>query len=143
MIREMRIDDVIRVYEIDQNDLKSNWSENLYRFELIDINTRAFVYEEDEKLLGFIIAKYIGDTSDLLQIAVDKAHKQMKIGKKLLNYCIDHLKKEGVKEMILEVGAENSEAIRFYKGFKFEYVHLRRNYYGRGKDAILMKLRMR
>lgn len=143
MIREMRIDDVIRVYEIDQNDLKSNWSENLYRFELIDINTRAFVYEEDEKVLGFIIAKYIGDTSDLLQIAVDKAHKEMKIGKKLLNYCIDHLKKEGVKEMILEVGAENSEAIRFYKGFKFEYVNLRKNYYGRGKDAILMKLRMR
>lgn len=139
----MRIDDVIRVYEIDQNDLKSNWSENLYRFELIDINTRAFVYEEDEKVLGFIIAKYIGDTSDLLQIAVDKAHKEMKIGKKLLNYCIDHLKKEGVKEMILEVGAENSEAIRFYKGFKFEYVNLRKNYYGRGKDAILMKLRMR
>ncbi len=139
----MRIDDVIRVYEIDQNDLKSNWSENLYRFELIDINTRAFVYEEDEKVLGFIIAKYIGDTSDLLQIAVDIAHKQMKIGKKLLNYCIEQLKKEGVKEMILEVGAENSEAIRFYKGFKFEYVNLRKNYYGRGKDAILMKLRMR
>lgn len=143
MIRPMKIEDVKSVYDIDILTLKSNWSENLYRFELLDINTRAFVYEIDQKVVGFVVSKYIGYTSDLLQIAVHPNYKHKKIGAALLKHVIETLKEEGVLEMMLEVYVKNTEVIGFYRKFNFKTVNVRKNYYGRGKDAILMKLKVR
>lgn len=143
MIRPMEIKDVASVYDIDLLTLKSNWSENLYRYELLDINTRAYVYELDEKVIGFVVAKYIGHTSDLLQIAVDPFYKHKKIGAALMVHLLESLKKEGVLEMFLEVSVKNTDVIGFYRKFNFKTVNVRKNYYGRGNDAILMKLKVR
>ena len=71
MIEPMKLEDVKAVFQLHQQELKANWSLMLYKHELLDLNTRAYVYKQDDKVVGFIVAKYIGVTSDLLQIAVE------------------------------------------------------------------------
>ncbi len=143
MIEKMTIDNIPFVYEIDQEVLKSNWTDLHYRFELLDLNTRAYVYKEDNEIVGFVIAKYMSDTSDLIQIAVKRTYQKQKVGAKLLSYVISELKDEGVESMVLEVDVNKRSVINFYENFGFEYINLRRNYYGRDRHAVLMKLEVK
>ena len=142
MIRNMRIDDVETVYAIDQERLKTNWSEVLYKQELLDFNSRAFVYETDEAVVGFILVKYIGETSDLLQIAVLEAYQNRGIANELFERVWSGLQAEGTQEMILEVNAKNAKAIAFYEQHKFKKIYERKNYYGMRKNAWVMRLRV-
>ena len=43
--------------------------------------------------------------------------------------------------MLLEVRSDNPSAIAIYQRFGFERISLRRDYYERGNDAIIMRLR--
>ena len=142
MIDLMRIDDVAEVFKINKQVLESNWGLLLYRHELLDLNTRAYVYKENDKVVGYIIAKYIGETSDLLQIAVHKDYQKKRIGYKLLKYTWDNLVGEGVEEMILEVNAKHTSVVSFYESFGFETLYRRKNYYGPRKDALVMKMKV-
>lgn len=143
MIRNMEIGDVASVFNIDKMTLKSNWTDTLYRHELLDLNTRAFVYEIDNHVVGFIIAKFIGGTADLLQIAVLPEFQKKKIGFELAKYAIDLLTSQGIEDMVLEVNALHLDVINFYKQLNFEKIYTRRNYYGRNKDALIMKLKVK
>ncbi len=142
MIDLMRIDDVAEVFKINKQVLESNWGLLLYRHELLDLNTRAYVYKENDKVVGYIIAKYIGETSDLLQIAVHKDYQKKRIGYELLKYTWDNLVDEGVEEMILEVNAKHTSVVSFYEWFGFETLYRRKNYYGPRKDALVMKMKV-
>lgn len=139
MIEPMKLEDVKAVFQLHQQELKANWSLMLYKHELLDLNTRAYVYKQDDKVVGFIVAKYIGVTSDLLQIAVDKKYQKQKIGYKLLDYVWKGLVHEGVEEMILEVRAKHTDVIAFYERFGFKILYSRKNYYGPRRDALVMR----
>lgn len=139
MIEPMKLEDVKAVFQLHQQELKANWSLMLYKHELLDLNTRAYVYKQDDKVVGFIVAKYIGVTSDLLQIAVDKKYQKQKIGYKLLDYVWKGLVHEGVEEMILEVRAKHTDVIAFYERFGFKILYTRKNYYGPRRDALVMR----
>lgn len=138
----MKIKDVASVFKIDREVLKSNWSLLLYQHELLDLNTRAYVYKIDDEVVGYVLAKYIGDTSDLLQIAVKKSFQNKKIGYELLKFVWDYLRNEGVEEMILEVATRKEKIIEFYESFGFERLYVRKNYYGKRRDALVMRLRV-
>ena len=142
MIRKMRIDDVSSVYAIDQETLKTNWSDVLYKQELLDLNSRAYVYEEENVVVGFILVKYIGETSDLLQIGVNSLYQCKGIGFKLFQYAWSSLNEEGTTEMILEVNERNKQAIVFYEKQGFKKIYERKNYYGMRKNAWVMRLRV-
>lgn len=139
MIESMKLEDVKAVFQLHQQELRANWSLMLYKQELLDLNTRAYVYKQDDKVVGFIIAKYIGVTSDLLQIAVDKKYQKQKIGYYLLDYVWKELVHEGVEEMILEVRAKHTDVIAFYERFGFKILYARKNYYGPRRDALVMR----
>jgi len=142
MIEMMKIKDVASVFKIDREVLNSNWSLLLYQHELLDLNTRAYVYKIDDEVVGYVLAKYIGDTSDLLQIAVKKSFQNKKIGYELLKFVWDYLRNEGVEEMILEVATRKEKIIEFYESFGFERLYVRKNYYGKRRDALVMRLRV-
>lgn len=142
MIEMMKIKDVASVFKIDREVLNSNWSLLLYQHELLDLNTRAYVYKIDDEVVGYVLAKYIGDTSDLLQIAVKKSFQNKKIGYELLKFVWEYLRDEGVEEMILEVATRKEKIIEFYEEFGFERLYVRKNYYGRRRDALVMRLRV-
>lgn len=93
------------------------YAEKLYH------NAIVFAAKEDDDCIGFV-AFYANDknlqVAYLTQIAVQSKAQNRKIGKSLLDLCIDTSKNNGMSELKLEVKNYNITAINFYKrnGFK-------------------------
>lgn len=136
MIREANVYDIPRINELGEL-LHDNFS-NLYNLNemLEDGISKVIVYENDDKIIGFITATYLYDTCDILSIVVDPEYRRQMVASNLLTYLIGDLK-ETLKLMTLEVATKNKEAISLYKKFGFEKVHTRDKYYN-NDDAYLM-----
>ena len=142
MIRNMRIDDVAIIWDIDQERLKTKWNKTLYKQELLDLNTVSYVYEIEGVVVGYIMCKYIGETSDILQVAVLENYDGQGIATKLFKQAWQDLQEMGSNEILLEVYEKNKAAIGFYENLGFKKIYMRKNYYGMRKHAHVMRLRL-
>ena len=108
--------------------------------ESIDNNTftRHFVYKDNEEIIGYINYDIIYERSELIQINVLKEKENNHIGSKLMEYMINDLINNNVKEITLEVRIDNDKAIGLYKKYGFIEIGKREKYY-QGIDGILMK----
>lgn len=59
-------------------------------------------------------------------------------GKKILQYVLEDLKKENIKEVELTVSPENEIAIKLYEKFGFKIKEKLENEYGEGNNRYLM-----
>ena len=111
-----------------------------YKFNLSPVS-KCFVYEEGEEVVGFIIADIFDDRAEIVDIAVEVMHRNVKIGDKLLKYVINLCK--NCDNITLEVRDNNKAAIKLYKNNGFKTVSIRKKYYSNGSiDALLMQRKM-
>ena len=61
---------------------------------------------------------------------------------KLFEALLAELKEKGIRKLFLEVEHDNGPAIALYEKFGFAGYGYRRDYYGKGKDAVLMSLEL-
>ena len=54
-----------------------------------------------------------------------------------MSYLIKHCETININKLLLEVSQCNLVAEKFYSGFDFSTVGIRRNYYKDGSDAVL------
>lgn len=90
------------------------------------LRRNAIVYvAKDVEVFG-LVAFYANDGSTriayLTQIAVQPNAQTRKIGKTLLDLCIEVSKSKGMTEIRLEVHNHNCRAIRFYERNGFEFL---------------------
>ena len=109
-----------------------------YTFKLSPVG-KCYVYEQDDNVVGFAIVDLFDDRSELIDIVVALAHRNKKIGRKLLERVIEESKKNGCKSISLEVRCDNDFAIRLYKSLGFKTSNIRKKYYSNGSiDAYVM-----
>ena len=92
---------------------------------IIDDNTRPiFVYEEDNKVLGyaFLIHKEFSSsnvsnikTLYIDDLCVDKNHRGKHIGHKLYDYIVEYARNNNFYNITLNAWAGNDNALRFYE----------------------------
>lgn len=135
MIREFTINDLEAVDSIgsliSENFCKKNNIEERYKLEYVKI----FVYEENNKILGFIEIETHFETMEIINIAVNEEYQNRNIASSLLNYCLKNITCERI---ILEVKETNDKAINFYKKNYFHEINRRTKYYG-NEDAIILE----
>lgn len=137
MIREATIMDAQRINELGLL-LHSNFDHVFHLDEMLDdAYTKVIVYENNEKILGFLIATHIYETCDILSIIVDPEYRRKGIASNLITYLISDCG-EQLKLVTLEVASKNEAAIELYEKFGFEKIHTRNHYYPDGDDAYLM-----
>ena len=83
------------------------------------------------------------DEFHLNNIAVKKEFQNKNIGKKLLNKIIEFTKLKNGNLIHLEVMHDNFKAIRFYENNGFCAIGKRKNYYTKGRHAILYSLEIK
>lgn len=136
MIREANVYDIPRINELG-NLLNNNFSRLFNINEMLeDKLSKVIVYENADKIVGFITATVLYETCDILSIVVDPEFRKQGIGTNLMGYLIGDLG-EGLQLVTLEVATKNKEALSLYDKFGFEVVHKREHYYD-GDDAYLM-----
>lgn len=101
--------------------------------------SRKFVLTADNKVVGFLEYEVLFDDAEIFMIAVHPDFQKKGLGKMLMEFCLKNLQKEGVKSVYLDVAANNTKAIDFYRKFGFYTVYIRKEYYRDGTDAYLMK----
>jgi ribosomal protein S18 acetylase RimI-like enzyme len=133
MIREAKKEDLEFINELLS---ELNQKIDLIYFDC-DFN-KAYIYEEK----GIILFKKIDDFVEIEYIMVKENYRKKKIGSHLLQYLIDSLDNEKIISIFLEVNIKNDPAISFYKKHNFELISLRKNYYNRKEDALIMERRI-
>ena len=105
--------------------------------------SKCFIYEENEEIVGFIIADIFEDRAEIIDVAVDVMYRNKKIGDKLVKYVVDLSKENGCESITLEVKVTNKPALKLYKNNGFEIVSIRKKYYAKGTiDAYLMSRKL-
>lgn len=141
-IRRMTIDDLAQVVAIDKASFSLPWPERSFRFEISDNSaSRAWVAEEDGKVVGAIVAWLLVDEAHIATIATHPDFRRRGIASKLLSHALRMMMNEGALTSVLEVRESNLAAQEMYRKFGFEETGRRPRYYkDNSEDAILMTL---
>ena len=103
--------------------------------------SQIYVYEIENKIVGFLHATVLYETIDIINIIVDPKYRKQHIASNLFDYMLSEAP-DSVELITLEVNEDNKTAISFYKKFGFEIVNIRKGYY-HGQDAYLMGRKIR
>lgn len=145
MIREMTSSDLAAVLAIETDLFPTDaWSKDLFLGELaqVPISRKVAVLEHDGQVIGYASLRFVGREGDVNTIAVAKDHQRQGYGQELLNWMFTTAKDLGVRELFLDVRADNQAAIQMYKQAGFERIDIRRNYYENSVDADVMRKKL-
>ena len=119
------------------------WSIDQIKSEYAAPGRYYIVAEFEGSVIGYAGIVKRGDSGDVLTISVAKSHRRKGIGRELLRRLIDWARTNNCEAMMLEVRVGNDEAQPLYTAFGFVEISRRPNYYGPGRDAIVMRKDLR
>ena len=112
--------------------------------------------EENEKnVLGYIVFYGTIESTDIFEVAIEKKYQGRGFGEILMTKSMGKLSEDrkNLKEndlsekektdfsenkFLLEVNEKNVKALKLYKKIGFEEISIRKNYYGKDENAVIM-----
>lgn len=138
-VRLARPEDLDAIYKIEIESMENAWSYNLIEKDLIhNIHSKYFVVEGSGGVVGFCATMLVIDEVHITNIAVNLKYRGMGLGRRILEFAIDHYSGMNLKGITLEVNVKNVVAIELYKSMGFEIVGKRSGYYANNEDAYIM-----
>ena len=122
----------------------SPWSAFQYKEEFSS-PTRHFVVaiDETESIVGYAGVFAPGAVeADILTVGVVPAHRGKGIAKALMALITDWANAQESTAMMLEVKTDNHEAIGLYESLGYSTLNIRKDYFGAGLDAQVMRLEL-
>jgi ribosomal-protein-alanine N-acetyltransferase len=120
----------------------SPWSASQYKEEFSS-PTRHFVVALDDaqSIIGYAgVFAPGGAEADVLTVGVIPSHRGKGIARQLMGLITDWAKQQGSIAMMLEVKVDNTEAIGLYESLGYSKLNVRKDYFGAGLDALVMRL---
>ena len=122
----------------------SPWSASQYKEEFSS-PTRHFVAAEDadQKIIGYagVFAPGAAE-ADILTVGVVPEHRGKGIAKALMALITNWAIEQGTTAMMLEVKTDNLQAIGLYESLGYSRLNIRKDYFGAGLDAQVMRLEL-
>jgi len=119
----------------------SPWSSGQYREE-ISAPTRRFIVALDEALnvIGYAgVFAPGGAEADILTVGVIAQHRGQGIARELMAGITKWAIDQGSIAMMLEVKTDNAAAIALYESLGYSKLNIRKDYFGTGLDALVMR----
>jgi ribosomal-protein-alanine N-acetyltransferase len=120
----------------------SPWSSSQYKEEF-SAPTRHFVVALDDaqSIIGYAgVFAPGGAEADVLTVGVVPDHRGKGIARHLMAMITDWAREQGSTAMMLEVKVDNTEAIGLYESMGYSKLNTRKDYFGTGLDAVVMRL---
>ena len=122
----------------------SPWSSSQYKEEFSS-PTRHFVVavDADQNIIGYagVFAPGAAE-ADILTVGVVPEHRGKGIAKALMALITNWAKEQGTTAMMLEVKIDNLQAISLYESLGYSTLNIRKDYFGAGLDAQVMRLEL-
>ena len=119
----------------------SPWSTGQYREE-ISASTRRFIValDDTQSIIGYAGAFAPGESpADILTVGVIPEHRGQGIARALMALLTEWARTQGSTSMMLEVKIDNLEAISLYETLGYMKLNIRKDYFGSGLDALVMR----
>ena len=139
IVREMNIDDLEKIVEIEKELYKTPWNLNQFKYELEENEfSYLFVLENEGVIIGYYGFWVMFEDVDITKVSIRKEFQGMKLSNILLQDCINRVEALKCEKINLEVRVDNIRAINLYKKYEFEEIAIRKDYYGKGEDALIL-----
>ncbi len=141
VFRDMLVEDLPAVVAIERASFPNPWTGALFLQELDVAFSRTIVaHRPDGSVAGYLCRWLVADEVHVLNVAVHPRWRGQGLGAALMDAVVREARASGVAAVTLEVRRSNVAARRLYESLAFEQVGSRRNYYGRGEDALILRL---
>lgn len=138
--RNMELDDINRVYEIEKLSFTTPWSKKSLQTEISDNKlSKYIVMELDDYIIGYYGLWIVDREAHVMNVAIDPNYRSKGYGSCLIENMIELVRDSEVNRMTLEVRRQNEVAINLYEKYGFETSAIRKGYYrDTGEDALIM-----
>ncbi len=129
------------IAETEKQNFSEPWSKNSI-LESLAHNTKFFVAQTGDTLLGYIGLNFVLDEGYITSIAVIEEYRKKGVATKLIKACFDFAKENKLSFVSLEVRTSNKAALSLYEKMGFSKEGIRKNFYSKpNEDAIIMTRR--
>jgi len=133
--------DSARIAELERVCFPDPWSAAGIREVLEAPHCLGYVAELDGVVVGYALARWVAETGEILNLAVEPAHRRRGIAEDLLGGILAALGGRSVQEVFLEVRESNLPARSLYESRGFRLAGMRRAYYRHPvEDALVLRL---
>ena len=142
LIRRLTLEDVDRIYEIEELAYPFPWTRGLF-VDCLRAGYALFGLQIGKDLAGYTIFNWAVGEAHLLNLCIHPDWQYRGYGSLLLEYAINHVARLDNEAIYLEVRASNTRAAKLYRKRGFRVIGSRRSYYQAGdgrEDAIVMRL---
>ena len=117
------------------------WPIEQFREEIGGATRKFIIGEAGGQVIAYAGAflPSVGGEADLMTIAVNPTYRKQGIASHLIAELEKWARAKGGDAMMLEVDLANHAAIALYLKHGYQKLNIRKNYYGYGKDAQIMK----
>lgn len=132
--------DLVPAFAIEKSSYGHEaWTMAQFKEEFSSKERMYVVAELAGELIAYAGVVNLAGTADVLTVTVADGHRRKGIGRELLRRLIDWSRTQKCEAIMLEVRVGNEEAIPLYESFGFIEISRRKDYYGPGKPAIVMR----
>lgn len=115
------------------------WSEAAWAEELAASDRYVLArLDADARIIAVASFSCVADIADLNRVIVHPRARGKGFGASLIRAGLEWAGAVGARRMLLEVRPDNEPAVSLYHRLGFVKVSTRREYYGPGKDALVM-----
>ena len=135
-IRTLEKQDIDKVVYLETTFLGETLGKEILESELDSKITKFYVAAINNEVVGYIGRyEYVGEV-EILNFVVDEDYQRQGIGQMLFDKVLNEIKE--INKITLEVRRSNQKAINFYYKNGFKEIHVRKNYYKNGEDALVL-----
>ena len=140
-IRPAEERDLERIHAIERVSFADPWALEGFRDTLEHGRARVEVaVGEDDVVLGYAVAWFVSDESEIANLAVAPEARRRRIGMMLLDRILEASASFGARTVFLDVRESNVAAQALYGTRRFEIAGRRKHYYRRPEeDALIMR----
>jgi tRNA threonylcarbamoyl adenosine modification protein YeaZ/ribosomal-protein-alanine acetyltransferase len=136
--------DLITIYALEGIVYPDDpWSIEQFKEEFKSDGRMYLVAEFEGKIIGYAGVMQAGDVSDILTLTVHPEHRRKGVARELLRRMMDWSRNQKVDAVMLEMRVGNVEAEPLYRAHGFRKISERKDYYGPGLTAVVMRKDLR
>ena len=136
-------EDIDKITILEAEGIKHPWSREEITDLIVNDKKRAVVARtSDGDVVGYCGASFVLDEGEIGNLCVSGKYRREGIATKIMDKLLSDLKVSGVTKVFLEVSSTNEPAIRLYEKVGFVKYGSRKDYYGAGDDALLLKIEL-